>query len=364
MIGAVFFSFLLFGTLASLDESLRNGADASEGQRLITNNKNHFTQPLPIAYAGEIRGMVGAGKVSYASWFGAYFRDPINEISAYAVEAKSYLDIYREANVSAQDAERFFGQKDALLVGAAVATRHGWKVGDRVPLGSSVFQNARGSAWDFEVVAVFEGTSSRVDTGYILMHYAYLDEARTQGKGLISWIVSEPPSGEPVQLFGQIIDDTFATRQPSTSTNTEQALNQAFGAQFGNVGLILRVVSALVFFTVILVVTSNLIVTLRERCDELAVLKAIGFTSARLAVMHCSEVAIIFGLGSVPGLLCSIFLVRWLSVPLSSILPGLTVTPAVLAVGLTLAAALAMVLAIFPASVAWRQSPGVLVLRS
>jgi ABC-type lipoprotein release transport system permease subunit len=76
------------------------------------------------------------------------------------------------------------------VVGNTIAETHGWRIGDRIPLRSSIFQRREGGdLWELTVEAIYDSTSRAFDTASVFMHYAYLDEGRQWGEGTTGWYV-------------------------------------------------------------------------------------------------------------------------------------------------------------------------------
>src|SRR3546814_1502045 len=76
------------------------------------------------------------------------------QIFSFAV-APNYLDLYPEIEVSAAEREAFASTRTGVLVGEALMKRFGWKVGQKIPLQSTIFPNSDGSKnWAFDIVGV------------------------------------------------------------------------------------------------------------------------------------------------------------------------------------------------------------------
>src|SRR3546814_17921504 len=67
----------------------------------------------------------------------------------------NYLDLAPEIEVSAAEREAFASTRTGVLVGEALMKRFGWKVGQKIPLQSTIFPNSDGSKnWAFDIVGV------------------------------------------------------------------------------------------------------------------------------------------------------------------------------------------------------------------
>src|SRR6185436_18886464 len=99
------------------------------------------------------------------------------------------------------------------------------------------------------------------------------------------------------------IDEKFANSPFETKTETEKAFIKGFAEQMGNIGAIVTAILAAVLFTILLVAGNTMAQAVRERINELGVLKAIGFTDSQMLLMVLAESLLISCLGGAIGLL-------------------------------------------------------------
>src|SRR5215470_17946649 len=138
-------AFLLFGLLDAVRTSFdQAGQSANGAQRLQTGSKLSFIQTLPQSLQARMEQIPGVKEVTYANWFGGAYQDPHNQVFSFAV-APNYLDLYPEMITSAGERKAFDDTADGALVGESIAKRFNWKVGDRVPLQSTIFPDKNGS---------------------------------------------------------------------------------------------------------------------------------------------------------------------------------------------------------------------------
>ena len=121
-----------------------------------------------------------------------------------------------------------------------------------------------------------------MDETNLFFHYEYFDEGRAWGEGLIGWYALRIDDPERAVEIADRIDATFANSRFETKTTTEKAFVQAFADQMGNIGAILRAVLGAVFFTILLVAGNTMAQSVRERIGELAVLKTLGYSNAKV----------------------------------------------------------------------------------
>ena len=132
---------------------------------------------------------------------------------------------------------------------------------------------------------------------------------------------------------------------------TEAGFAASFAAQFGNIGLIVQMILGCVFFTLLLISGNTMAQAVRERTGELAVLKTIGFSDARVTGMVLAESLLVAVVGGVIGLLIGGLFVTGAASALAQFFPGLAMSSGTLLWGLMLAVALGLVTGAWPA---WR----------
>ncbi len=354
---AILTAFFLFGLLGALKGAFGAGIELSADNRLIVVNKINFTQPLPLAYFNKVKNVEGVKHVSHANWFGAYHQDQRRPLVGIAVDPPTYLDVYSELRLESAAIDRWFNDRQGMIVGEALARTKGWRVGDRVPISSNIFSKADGShVWDMVVSGIFSAEDKQTDTNYLLFHYKYFIETQTFGDDWIGWLMLTTDNPQLNEQVAKDIDALFANSAAETETSTEKAFNKAFIEQIGSIGLILTSVVLAAFFTILLIVGNAMALAVRERTREIAVLKTLGFTAARIFRMVLSESIFLACLGGLIGTVLAYYALLGLTnVPqIRSILPNLVMTGDIFAAAVAYMLALGFVTGFFPALRAMR----------
>jgi len=353
---SIFVAFLIYGVLASFQSSFNANSDSGGDNRLVTVNRINFTQPLPLAYVNKIRAVEGVAVLTHALWFGGYVKDPRNVIVTFAVEPETYLQIYADQFVLT-DAERqaFLKNRQGLIVGESLARAQGWKLGDRIPVQSNIYSQADNSTtWEMVIEGIFKGAKETTDTRRMAFHYDYLNEARSFAKdttGMIMFNTTDPAQNEPI---ARAIDEQFANSGAETQTDTAKAFNKAFVAQLGNIALIITSVVTAAFFTILLIVGNTMMLAIRERTTEIAVLKTLGFRSARIFRMVLAESMFLSILGGLLGIAIAALAITVMRTALAGVVPDIALGPAILAQALGIMLALGLVTGLLPALGAMR----------
>jgi putative ABC transport system permease protein len=133
-------------------------------------------------------------------------------------------------------------------------------------------------------------------------------------------------------------------------TEFEEAFVAQFTKMFGDLPGLIRNVGLIVVASILFVVGNTMSGAVRERIRELAVLKAVGYGTARLIVLLAGE-AVMMGLigtvGCVAALLAfGISDAAGLSMPF---FPIIAVSPAVVAIGIAVSVAVSLLAVVMPA---------------
>ncbi len=302
---AILVAFFLFGALGSLSAALDAGVELSADDRLMVVNKINFTQPLPMAYFNKVNTLEGVRQTTFANWFGSFYQDPQQIIQGMAVDPETWLAVYPEYLLDEETQQNWFRNRRGMIVGKPLADRFGWKVGDLVPISSNIFSQADGShSWDMEVSGIFTGAAEQTYLNQLFFHHKYFTETVNMGGGeFLGWLVVGVESGVDTQVLSDTIDKQFANSPFETETASEKQFSKAFIEQLGNIGLIITSVVSAAFFTILLIVGNTMVLAIRERTGEIAVLKTLGFSAPRVFKMILLESLTLALVGGLLGLL-------------------------------------------------------------
>jgi putative ABC transport system permease protein len=353
-LASIVVAFLLFGLAESLRYSLQSGVEVAGADRLLTMHKISFTMLLPQSYENRIRAIDGVTDVTPQTWFGAWFRDERNQIPTFPVKPEAFLRMYPEFVVPEEQRLAWIADRSGILIGRALADLTGWKVGDAVPLRSSIWRKTDGSdTWDVTVRAIYDLPQGG-DTRQILMHQQYFEEARGMARGLIGWYLVKIDDVDRVAAISRDIDLQFANSPAETKTSSERAMAQSFVNQVGNIGAILRAIVTAVFFTMLLVTANTMAQSVRERTNEIGVLKTLGFSNGGVLGLVLAESVLITVIGGAFGLAGAWWLGVQFEPVLRQYLPGFRVPTDAIVLGGVFMVGLGLVAGAVPAAQAMR----------
>jgi putative ABC transport system permease protein len=303
-------AFILYGYLGAIARAMDQGVSLAGADRLIVRHRVSLTQPLPESYQRRILSVPGIQAAAHASWFGGIYQDPRNFFAQMAIIPGEYLDLYPEFILPAEQRLDFIRTRTGAIAGRRLAQKYGWKIGDRIPIQATVWVRENGeTTWEFDLVGIYDGAEQGTDTTNFYFQYDYLDEARAFGHGLVGWYMVRVQDPDHAAGAAGLIDAEFANSPQETKTETEGAFLRGWAQQIGDITTIMTAILSAVFFTILLVTGNTMAQSVRERTEELGVLKAMGFSNLLTLVLVLAESCLLALIGGAAGLAIAWFLI-------------------------------------------------------
>jgi len=351
----------LFCVLQTVIAAVNFGLTAGNTNRLVTRDYVSLANLLPINYKQKIAAVPGIKDTVIVSWFGGQYGDSKNFFSNFAVEPEAFLRVYPEIMLPEDQKQKWLGDVRGCIIGRKLAERFHWTIGSTFQLESFIPYYRVGKPFDFVVDGIYDTDEARypaTDLSAMYFNFKYPYEASGQriGIGTLTSLIDDPKQAGAVS---KRIDETFDNSDHPTKTETEQAFRASFVALAGNLALLLNGIGLAVAFTILLVTANTMSIAVRERRQEIGVLKTLGFPSGLVMTLIISE-ALLLGL---MGGLIGVGVARvglWLLVRAPFIgdvlrgFPGLGLSPRIVSFGLGIALLLGLLAGFIPALMAYR----------
>jgi len=352
---------LLFCTLQSVVEAVNFSLHAGNAGRLVTRDSVSLVFNLPLNYKQRVEAVPGVKETVMNWWFGGIYRDPKNFFANYATEPGPFLDIFPEIVLPPDQKERWLHDRRGAIIGRKLAQRFGWKLGDTFELESSIPPYRVGHPFEFVVDGIYDTDEARypgTDLQSMYFDYKYLYEATGRNLG-IGWLTSKIDDPSHAGAISKAIDAQFANSDTETKTETEQAFLAGFVAMAGNLALLLNGIGLAVAFTILLVTANTMSIAVRERQQEIGVLKTLGFSSGLVMTLIISEALLIGLMGGLVGIAISVGILKVLpQLPMiGDILgqyPNFGLSPTTTALGVAIALLLGLLAGFVPAMTGYR----------
>jgi putative ABC transport system permease protein len=341
---AIALATFTYSTLASLPylaAHLMTGPTSE--RRLVSMNKSGFFYPMPAAYRQKIEAVPHVEAVSALTYFGGIYRSPSDQLGM-AVDADAALTLWPDWGIDPGRAAQFLRTRTGCMVASATMHKYGWKIGDHVVL--------KGSVYPVDVSLVITGElGNRAPPDAFLFRRDYLREVLGDAERInVYYSIVDRKEEVPATIAS--IDETFANSSAETSSASEASWVSAF-FDLRALLLILRAVAAAVVFAMSLVAANTMVMAMRERRTEMAVMRVLGFRPSLVVALTLTESTAIGIAGGVAG--CAAAYAMAKLIPLSILPLGpvdlfAILPPAVLARAMTLAVLICVVAGAIPAA--------------
>lgn len=301
-IGGIAVAILAFGLLRTVISAWYAGVEASSTSRLVTRNAISLIFPLPLSYKEKIRSVDGVNAVSYGNWFGGIYIEEKNFFANFAIEPKSYFTLYSEFLLSGDQSAAFFRERKACVAGEKLARRFGWNIGDTITLRGTIFPGN----WDFVLRGIYKGKDKTIDENQFFFHWDYLNE--TMKKNLprradqVGFYMIGLKLPDQAAATSESVDGLFKNSYAETLTETEKAFQMSFVSMSEAIITVIQLVSYVIIVIIMAVVANTMAMSVRERMDEYAVFKTLGFGRGFLAGLILGESLTLTVVGGLLGI--------------------------------------------------------------
>ena len=351
-VASVALSLFLFTLLRAVVVAMGRVADDSSAQlRLVVHHKTTMTQLLPLHVGKRISSLTGVRAVCGVRWFGGRLEDSSAQFPSLAAETAAFPIVYSDFNLRDDELALWRRERTAAVIGAGLAVRMGWRRGQRVTLRSTVPPYL---PLEFRIVGITE--TGAYQSIFALRLDFLLDELRAAPDTPADyadavnfyWVKAKP--GVALADLSRRIDEMTANSADATRTELEEVFVAGFTKMFGDIPAMLAALGMVAIAASLLVVSGTMLMSVRERSAELAVLKVLGYRAHQIMGMVMFESALLGlaggVLGSLPALAALVQIGNGgLTIPY---FPNVSLSPATAAVGMLAGLACGAVAGIMP----------------
>jgi putative ABC transport system permease protein len=353
---SIILAFLMFAMLDALRTSLTQAVNLTGADRLITISKVSIIDSFPVSHYQKVSAVPGVTAVVHLNWFGGVYKDGKAQIPVFPLRVDEFFKVYPEVKITPEELAEWKADRQGMVIGRVLAETYGWKKGDRIPIKSSIFRKANGSdTWEFNIKAIYTvENSAGWDNQSAMFHYDYYNESLQFGRDQIGWMtvkVADPAQSEEI---AKRIDAQFENSSDETKTATEKAFTKQFLEQIGSIGKILVSVVFAVFFVMLLVTANTMALSVRERTNEIGVLKTLGFSSGSILRVIVAESVLLTVVGGLIGFALGALFVKGLQPFMTKYFPLFEIADSTIITALVLMVLLGIITGAWPAVTAMR----------
>ena len=290
------FVVCLFGTLIRTLDRPPTGAGM---YRLVVRHKVSLSNWIPEAYRARIQQLPGVEEMSVWCWFGGKYVDytPKNFFARFGVEPEKLLKIFDEARIVEGSAADWVNDRSGAMVGTELVKRYGWKLG---PEGRPAGRHLPGEPRAHDPRDLRRpGREQRSP----LLQLGLRRGGAPAGQGAHRDVL-HPGEGRRGRRRASRSRSTrcSTTRTRPTKTETEKEFQNGFVQMLGNVKLMLNGISSAIVFVILLIAANTMAMAARERVNEIAVLRTLGFQKETILALILAESLLLALLGGALGL--------------------------------------------------------------
>jgi len=289
---AVALPIIVYVLSTAVIDGLSQFLDNSAKQlRLVTMHKTSFINPLPVGYRAKIESLDPTKKritsVCGMRWIGGKIEDFPMPLSTLAVDMDTFSATFPDENLSEDEIAAWNRDRRALVVGPATARQLGWKVGDRVTINPSVLPY---NPIEFNVISTAP-LAKDVVTNFFRMDYLEEELKKVTGPegwtldGWVSFFFVKCATHADMDYYRVAIDEVFARSPDETKTQDEKSFMTEFITQFFDLPTNLTILAAVTIFVAVMAAANTMSMNIRDRLNEIATLKSLGFGPSTVFVL-------------------------------------------------------------------------------
>jgi len=290
---AVFIYTVLTAVPLSMDQM---AAEASKGLRLVVQPHNSYR--LPARYCGAIKRIPHVlGCAPEIVWQGIY-RNPRDLIVTYGVNADISSVVSASDYVIAPEKLKLLNiDRRSVFIGSLLMREHDWKVGQPLTL-----RSPSDPRLTLTFVPVLE-----LPTDYLARSFFFnrqmLDDAVRDLYGIdiqqrATFIAVRVDQAENMGAVADSIDQNFHNSEFETATLSESDTLANYVSAIGDVRTIIYAICLVVLTTMLLIAANSMTMLVRDRINEVAVMRTLGFARRQIAILLMSEAVLIGAVGA------------------------------------------------------------------
>ena len=341
----------LFTAVETLQRSLAKATEETAADTtLVVYRQNRFcpaASRLPEHYADEIRGIPGVREVIPVQIVVNNCGASLDVITFRGVPDDLLAKFAPEIEVIDGSMEEWQKRGDGALLGEVFAQRRGLKPGDRFD----------GAGVTVTVAGILRSPFPQ-DNNVAYVKLPFLQRASKAGLGVVTQFNVRVNSSADLKPVAQAIDERFHSDAQPTDTRPEKAFFAETAAELIELIGFTRWLGIGAVLAVTALVANALLLIVRGRVKENAVLRTLGYPGRAIACLVVGEGGMLGLIGGIAGVGLAAAFLRWQSFTMGNEGQTLAIQPdaAVIATGIAAALALGILASLWPAWQAVTQS--------
>ncbi len=305
---SMFIAFWLYGTLNTFAAVFTGSMDGLSDENIMDMPRYYMFGKLPLSHASFIKEIEGVEQVMFMDFLMSDSISSMMDGIVYAV-SPNFFDVYDRFVTDEEVLAEMISNPNATIVGKLMAEKRGLEIGDILAIKANSMNSDGSYNWSFQVVGFYTAKQIKGDEMGAVINWDSFDEARISQKGTIGYIIAKASDASLANEIGDIIDERYLNSDYATRSGPESAIAVEMAGEIADVELIVNAIMLAVFFTILLVSGNTMAQSIRERTNDIGVLKCLGYKDKTIFFSVVLEAIVICFAAVISGLLFTLILI-------------------------------------------------------
>jgi len=310
---SMFIAFWLYGTLNTAAGLFTGAIDGLSAENIIVMPRYDMFGKLPYSHVSFVKDIEGVEDVMHMDLLMSDSIASMMEGVVYAV-SPNFFEVYDRFEADQKAIAEMQTNPNATIVGKLMAETRGIGIGDILGIKSNSMNSDGSYEWSFQVVGFYTAKQIKGDEMGAVINWDSYDEARLNQKGTVSMIMARVSDASLADKISNIIDERYQNSSYATRSGPESIIAVEMAGEIADIELIINAILLAVFFTILLVSGNTMAQSIRERTNDIGVLKCLGYEDKTIFISVILEAITICFVAVISGIIFTSLLIPVLDV--------------------------------------------------
>ena len=305
---SMFIAFWLYGTLNTFAGLFTGAIEGLSAENIMVMPRYDMLGKLPYSHVTFVEEVEGVEEIMFMDFLVSNSIESMMDGMVYAV-SPNFFEVYDRFETDEEALAGMNSNPNAVIVGKLMADTKGLKIGDLLAVKSNSMNSDGSYDWSFQVVGFYTAKQIKGDEMGAVINWDSYDEARLSQKGTVGFIMAKISDASLGDEISDVIDERFINSPYATRSGPESVIAVEMAGEIADVELIVNAILLAVFFTILLVSGNTMAQSIRERTNDIGVLKCLGYKDKTIFFSVVLEAVVICFAAVISGLLFTMLLI-------------------------------------------------------
>jgi len=305
---SMFIAFWLYGTLNTFAGLFTGAIEGLSAENIMVMPRYELLGKLPYSHVTFVEEVEGVEEIMFMDFLVSNSIESMMDGVVYAV-SPNFFEVYDRFETDEEALAGMNSNPNAVIVGKLMADKKGLKIGDLLAVKSNSMNSDGSYDWSFQVVGFYTAKQIKGDEMGAVINWDSYDEARLSQKGTVGFIMAKISDASLGGEISDVIDERFINSPYATRSGPESVIAVEMAGEIADVELIVNAILLAVFFTILLVSGNTMAQSIRERTNDIGVLKCLGYKDKTIFFSVVLEAVVICFAAVISGLLFTMLLI-------------------------------------------------------